>query len=556
MGIFRGTGGTGDATTDAVASQVGEDAATASAKANAAASSATAAANSATAAETAKDAAVVAQGAAETAETAAETAQTASEAARDLAQGYRDTASGHATTATTKASEASDSAADASKLAVTAEDTQYTLADTVTTGYSALHYNAKAQAAKTAAETAQTAAESAKADAETAESNASTSESNASTHATNASNSATAAATSATAAEAAKDAIDGLYLGAQSSNPTVDGNGAALTVGDWYFNTSDNTTRIYDGSAWNTINPDLVGDSSPQLGGDLDLNSNNITGTGGLNITGDITLSGTVDGRDVAADGTRLDTIEDNADVTDATNVEAAGALMDSEVTNLAQVKAFDSADYATAAQGATADAALAASAVSTYGLTLIDDEDAATARSTLGLGTAATTASSDYLSSTGGTVTGDVDFVSTDAGSSAGPEFTLFRNSASPDDGDYLGQIKFDGKSDTGVTRVYAKITGKTSDVTNGTEDGLIETAVKSNGSNVIVSRQTGTALKLLNGVSIEVDGTVTATGGTSTNWNTAYGWGDHSAAGYLTSSSTLNADNMTTGTLSGGTY
>jgi hypothetical protein len=181
---------------------------------------------------------------------------------------------------------------------------------------------------------------------------------------------------------------------------------------------------------------------------------------------------------------------------------------------------------------------------------------DASTARTNLGLGTAATTASTDYLSSTGGSVTGDVDFISTDAGSSAGPEFTLFRNSSSPADGDYLGQVKFDGKSDTGVTRVYAKITGKTSDVSNGTEDGLIETAVKSNGSNVIVSRQTGSALKLINGCAIEVDGTVTATGGTSTNWNTAYGWGDHASAGYLTSSSTLNASNMTTGTLDGGTY
>lgn len=40
-------------------------------------------------------------------------------------------------------------------------------------------------------------------------------------------------------------------------------------------------------------------------------------------------------------------------------NVSAAGALMDSEVTNLAQVKAFDSSDYATAAQGSTADSAL-----------------------------------------------------------------------------------------------------------------------------------------------------------------------------------------------------
>ena len=58
-------------------------------------------------------------------------------------------------------------------------------------------------------------------------------------------------------------------------------------------------------------------------------------------------------------DKTKLDGIEASADVTDTTNVTSAGALMDSEVTNLAQVKAFDSSDYATAAQGTTADAAL-----------------------------------------------------------------------------------------------------------------------------------------------------------------------------------------------------
>ena len=102
-----------------------------------------------------------------------------------------------------------------------------------------------------------------------------------------------------------------------------------------------------------------MGDSSPQLGGDLDLNSSDITGTGNLNITGNIALTGTVDGRDVAADGTKLDGIEAAADVTDTANVIAAGALMDSEVTNLAQVKAFDSSDYATAAQGTKADSAL-----------------------------------------------------------------------------------------------------------------------------------------------------------------------------------------------------
>ena len=62
------------------------------------------------------------------------------------------------------------------------------------------------------------------------------------------------------------------------------------------------------------------------------------------------------------ADHSKLNAIEASADVTDTDNVTAAGALMDSEITNLAQVKAFDSSDYATAAQGTTADAALARS--------------------------------------------------------------------------------------------------------------------------------------------------------------------------------------------------
>jgi len=59
------------------------------------------------------------------------------------------------------------------------------------------------------------------------------------------------------------------------------------------------------------------------------------------------------------SDHSKLDGIEAGADVTNTANVTAAGALMDSEVTNLAEVKAFDPTDYATAAQGATADTAI-----------------------------------------------------------------------------------------------------------------------------------------------------------------------------------------------------
>ena len=68
---------------------------------------------------------------------------------------------------------------------------------------------------------------------------------------------------------------------------------------------------------------------------------------------------------------------------------------MESEVTNLAQVKAFDSSAYATAAQGVKADNALSASSVSAFGVNLIDDADSSEAKNTLGL--AAVASSGDY---------------------------------------------------------------------------------------------------------------------------------------------------------------
>lgn len=55
--------------------------------------------------------------------------------------------------------------------------------------------------------------------------------------------------------------------------------------------------------------------------------------TAALDVTGNITISGTVDGRDIDTDGTKLDGVEALADVTDATNVAAAGAVMDSDIS-------------------------------------------------------------------------------------------------------------------------------------------------------------------------------------------------------------------------------
>ena len=256
--------------------------------------------------------------------------------------------------------------------------------------------------------------------------------SDAASSATQAAASATSAATSASTATAAKDAalealdnFDDRYLGQKASDPSLDNDGNALVAGALYFNTTDNTMKVYEGSIWVAAYASLSGaliatnnlsDVTDAATSRTNLGLGTAATTASTDYAtaaqgtladtsvqpndsptfGSITVTGTVDGRDVAADGTKLDGIETGAtadqtgaeikslyeaeadtnaftdaeqaklsgiealaDVTDTANVTAAGALMDSEVTNLAQVKAFDSADYATAAQGALADTAV-----------------------------------------------------------------------------------------------------------------------------------------------------------------------------------------------------
>lgn len=123
---------------------------------------------------------------------------------------------------------------------------------------------------------------------------ATTKASEAASSATAAASSATAAASSATAAAAALDNFDDTYLGAKSSDPTVDNDGDALTAGDLYFNTSSDELKYYTGSAWVAINSgiaSLAADSSPQLGGNLDVVTHSIVSTSNRNIT--ITPNGT-----------------------------------------------------------------------------------------------------------------------------------------------------------------------------------------------------------------------------------------------------------------------
>lgn len=86
---------------------------------------------------------------------------------------------------------------------------------------------------------------------------ASTSASNASTSASNASTSASNAASAQSAAEAARDqtlasfdSFDDRYLGAKTSDPTLDNDGNALVAGALYFNSVSGIMKVYTGSVW------------------------------------------------------------------------------------------------------------------------------------------------------------------------------------------------------------------------------------------------------------------------------------------------------------------
>ena len=104
--------------------------------------------------------------------------------------------------------------------------------------------------------------------------------------------------------------------------------------------------------------------------------------------------------------------------------------------------------------------------------------------------------------------ITTDFTLTNTDTDSDAGPILNLKRDSSSPANADYLGQIKFKGENSSGGEVNYAKITGKILDVTDGSEDGMIEYAFIKGGSQNISARFRGDALQLLNGTNLYVGG------------------------------------------------
>lgn len=91
------------------------------------------------------------------------------------------------------------------------------------------------------------------------------------------------AAASVVSAAAILDSFDDRYLGAKTSDPILDNDGNALTTGALYFNSLSNALKVYNGSIWLSYSAasgltELLDDTSPQLGGNLDPNGHTITG--------------------------------------------------------------------------------------------------------------------------------------------------------------------------------------------------------------------------------------------------------------------------------------
>jgi len=182
---------------------------------------------------------------------------------------------------------------------------------------------------------------------------------------------------------------------------------------------------------------------------------------------------------------------------------------------------------------------------VSTFGASLIDDADAAAARTTLGLGSAATTAATAYATAAQGslaasalqsgdvlstlTVTGPLvqnqiagnifEVIAPDTGDAVDPIISLHRNSASPAANDKLGIIKFNGEDSAGNKTEYASIQANITSPTSGAEYGSLAFNIMNNGTSeapVMTLFESGLRLANDNDLLLSANGNIQFTGDT----------------------------------------
>ena len=285
--------------------------------------------------------------------------------------------------------------------------------------------------------------------------------------------------------------------------------------------TASSTTFLRGDNAWATVNTNLVADTSPQLGGDLDLNSNNITGTGGIpaaNLTGTIAAA-------------RLDTATTQAESNDSTKIATTAYVTDkittliggapSTLNDLNELAAAinDDSNYNSTLTTALATKLPLAGGTMTGILNITTSgtgmtfntpstgqnswitwkdggtskweinkntannfniysyaygSDVITLKETgkVGIGTTNPTRKLHIESTTAWGATLEVNQKSD---GSDGAQLFLKKESASPAAGDYLGFLHYKGMNSAAQEVQYARIHATSADVTDGSEDGSL---------------------------------------------------------------------------------
>jgi hypothetical protein len=194
------------------------------------------------------------------------------------------------------------------------------------------------------------------ASATTSATNAAASATTATTKASEAATSASNAATSETNAAASYDSFDDRYLGAKSSDPTVDNDGDALVTAALYFNTTSGM-KVYDGSSWDDVKPTTAEQTNIDTVAGISSNVTTVAGVASnvttvAGVSSDVTTVAGISSNvtTVANDGTDIGTV-----ATNISNVNAVGGNISnvnsvaSNATNINAVAA-DATDIGTVA--------------------------------------------------------------------------------------------------------------------------------------------------------------------------------------------------------------
>jgi len=332
----------------------------------------------------------------------------------------------------------------------------------------------QAQTAASNAASSSSSASTSASNASTSASNAASSASSASSSATNAANSATAAATSASDAQvladvaaneatasavsasnaaASYDSFDDRYLGSKSSAPTLDNDGNALLTGALYWNSSNNTMYVWNGTAWASFSSSgTVTSVAMSVPTGLSVSGSPITSSGTLAVTyaSGYAIPTTIkqsnwddsytfvsafptqtgnSGKYLTTNGSALSwatvTLTETDPIVGAINgivkangsgtisVAVAGTDYLAPAAIGVTVQAYDAGLQSIAGLTTAADKMIYTTASDTYAVTdltaagraILDDADAAAQRTTLGLGTVATLNSISLTTNVTGTL-------------------------------------------------------------------------------------------------------------------------------------------------------